>query len=54
VDAGKLTYPGVLGLEASTRAISDLLARAEAAVAPFGIAGEPLANLARYMAVRTK
>ncbi len=54
IDAGKLTYPGVLGLDASQRAISDLLARAEAAVATFGAAGQHLANLARFLAVRTK
>lgn len=54
IDAGKLTYPGVLGLDASHRAISDLLDRAETAVASFGSAGEHLANLARFMAVRTK
>ena len=54
IDAGKLTYPGVLGLDASQRAISDLLARAEAAIATFGTASQHLANLARFLAVRTK
>lgn len=53
-DAGKLTFPGVVGVEASRRQVRELLAQAEAAVEPFGEAGRPLAELARFMAVRTR
>lgn len=52
--AGKLTYPGVLGLEAANARVDELLAEALEAISEFGAAAEPLRLLARYMAVRTK
>lgn len=51
---GKLTYPGLIGIEASRREVDRLLAAALEAIAPLGASAEPLAELARYMAVRTK
>jgi len=53
-DAGKMTYPGVLGLAAANSRVDLLLAEAIEAVAPLGPNAEPLRQLARYMAVRTK
>lgn len=50
---GKLTYPGLLGLDASRSAIARLEAEALDAIAPLGPTAAPLAELARYMAVRT-
>ncbi len=43
---GKLTYPGLLGVEASRAKARDLAAEAAAAVERFGTAGAPLARLA--------
>lgn len=43
---GKLTYPGLLGVEESRRRAKDMVARAVEAVAPFGEKGRPLAALA--------
>jgi geranylgeranyl pyrophosphate synthase len=53
-DAGKLTYPGVLGIEGSRREVERTLEVALSAIAPLGEAARPLADLASYMAVRTK
>lgn len=57
-EAGKLTYPGVMGVERARREVERVLADALSAIAPLGIGpGEParpLAELAAYMAVRTK
>lgn len=53
-DAGKLTYPGVLGLERSRELIETLNRRALQAVQGLGPVAEPLAQLSRYLAVRTK
>ncbi|HZW05920.1 MAG TPA: farnesyl diphosphate synthase [Phycisphaerales bacterium] len=52
--AGKLTYPGVLGLEAARDHVRRLEQEALAAAAALGTAGTPLAELARGMAVRTR
>jgi geranylgeranyl pyrophosphate synthase len=52
--AGKLTYPGVHGLEASRREVERLRAEATEALAPLGAAATPLARLSEYMAVRTR
>jgi len=46
---GKLTYPGLFGVEGSRRRAEELVERACAAVAPLGPAGEPLAALARFV-----
>lgn len=54
VDAGKLTYPGVLGVERSRAEVDRLRAVALASCQQIGPAADPLADLATYMAVRTK
>jgi geranylgeranyl diphosphate synthase type II len=46
---GKLTYPGLYGVEASRRRAEELVTSACAAVAPLGTAGDPLAALARFV-----
>ncbi|MDX1683515.1 MAG: polyprenyl synthetase family protein, partial [Phycisphaeraceae bacterium] len=53
-DAGKRTYPGILGLEASREEVDRLSEKALDAIAPFGEAAQPLRDLCEYMAVRTK
>ncbi|CAN5830576.1 polyprenyl synthetase family protein [soil metagenome] len=53
-EAGKLTYPGVLGLGASRERVARLLDGASAALQPFGAAADPLRAIAAYMAIRTK
>jgi len=52
--AGKLTFPGVLGVEASRAQVARLRIAALEAVAPLGAAGQALRELAEYMAVRTR
>jgi geranylgeranyl diphosphate synthase type II len=51
-DAGKLTYPGLLGEEDARRRASDLIAEACAAAATFGERGAHLEALARYVLER--
>jgi len=53
-EAGKLTYPGVLGLDASRRVVEQLHEQARNALKPFGSAAVPLEELCQYLAVRTK
>lgn len=53
-DRGKLTYPGVLGVEASQREVARLRAKAHAAVRELGKPAEPLRMLADLMATRTR
>ena len=53
-DRGKLTYPGLLGLDVSRRKAAELCAFAVAAVESFGPAGQPLADLARYVVGRDR
>lgn len=53
-DAGKLTYPGLIGVEASRREVERLRHDAHAAIADFGAKARPLADLCEYLAVRTK
>ncbi|QTP53275.1 (2E,6E)-farnesyl diphosphate synthase [Billgrantia sulfidoxydans] len=48
----KPTYPALLGLERARRKASELTDEALLALAPLGEAGEPLAQLARYMIER--
>ncbi|QTP57314.1 geranyl transferase [Billgrantia antri] len=48
----KPTYPALLGLEGAQRKASELTDHALLALAPLGEAGEPLAQLARYMIER--
>lgn len=49
---GKLTYPGLLGLDESRRKAHQLLTEAEAALAPFGPAAERLMDLTRSVCGR--
>lgn len=53
-DAGKLTYPGVMGVEASRAEVRRLHAISIDALAGLGGAADPLRDLASYMAVRTR
>jgi geranylgeranyl diphosphate synthase type II len=51
---GKLTYPGLLGVEASRRKATELGQEAVAAAGALGPGGEPLAALARYVVARDR
>ena len=53
-DQGKLTYPGVIGVEASKAEVERLASEAYDAVRPFGDAAGPLRELCEYLAVRTR
>lgn len=53
-DAGKLTYPGVIGIEQSRAEVRRLHEASLTALEPLGEAAEPLRQLSTYMAVRTK
>lgn len=52
--AGKLTYPGVLGVDASRREVERLRNEALGALAAFGKNAAALTDLCNYLAVRTK
>lgn len=49
---GKLTYPGLLGIEESKRQVERLQQTAHQALATFGPPAEPLRELCDYIAVR--
>ena len=51
---GKLTYPVLLGLEASRRRAQELADKAIWAANTFGERGKPLADLARYAVMRDR
>jgi geranylgeranyl diphosphate synthase type II len=51
-ERGKLTFPGVLGIEPSVRRAENLISEAIAALAPFGSAASGLEALARYVLER--
>lgn len=53
-DAGKLTYPGVIGIEQSRAEVRRLHELSLASLEPLGTAAEPLRQLSTYMAVRTR
>jgi geranylgeranyl diphosphate synthase type II len=53
-DAGKMTYPGVFGLDESRRHVERLLSEALAALAPRGEAADPLRAMASALATRTR
>lgn len=53
-DAGKLTYPGVLGIPQAQAEVQRSLQTALYALIPLGEAARPLKDLAAYMAIRTK
>ena len=52
--AGKITFPGVLGVEESKVEIKKLQRAASQHLAPFGEAAKPLCSLGDYMAIRTR
>lgn len=53
-DAGKLTYPGLMGVEGSRAEVARLHEHALHAIEPLGESAEPLRQLSTYLAVRTK
>ena len=54
VDAGKLTYPGVLGIDASRREVARLRDVALSAIEPLGEPADPLRQICEFFAVRTR
>jgi geranylgeranyl diphosphate synthase type II len=54
VDAGKLTYPGAVGIERSRNEVQRLHTVAVEAIRPMGLGAAPLVHLADYLAIRTK
>ncbi len=54
IQAGKLTYPGIMGIKASHEAADEMLVRALNAIKPMGVPAEPLRELAHFLAVRTR
>ena len=52
VARGKMTYPGVVGIEESRRRARELVDRAVGAVERFGPRARPLVDIARYIAER--
>ncbi|MEM1446053.1 MAG: polyprenyl synthetase family protein [Planctomycetota bacterium] len=53
-EAGKLTYPGVFGVDGTRREIARLHEEAVAALESFGPSADPLRNLAQRLATRTR
>lgn len=53
-DKGKLTYPGVIGLDATRAEVARLHAQAKDAAAELGDRGHELAAVADYLAVRQR
>ncbi len=51
-EAGKATFVSLLGLDGARARAADLVAEAEAALAPYGRKGDDLAALARYIVAR--
>ncbi len=52
--AGKLTFPGILGIDGSRTEVRRLVALAHESLASFSGSADPLRDLCDYMAVRTK
>ena len=52
--AGKLTYPGLLGVETSRAEVARLRTEALKALEPLGAAAQPLRDLCEYLCVRTQ
>jgi len=52
--AGKLTYPGVFGVEASRAEVARLRGEADRALAPLGVLGRDLREVCAFLAVRTR
>ncbi|MAB82730.1 MAG: hypothetical protein CMJ24_04745 [Phycisphaerae bacterium] len=53
-EMGKITFPGLLGIEESRRVVMELEQQAIRALEPLGPAADPLRDLGRFMAIRTK
>ena len=53
-ERGKLTYPGLLGVDGSREEVQRLQAEAHKALKPLGDAAQPLRDLCDYMAVRDR
>lgn len=53
-EAGKLTYPGLLGVDRSRVEVERLHESARFALEPLGSAADPLRSLAHDLAIRTK
>lgn len=53
-DAGKLTYPGLLGVERSRAEVARLQTLSLNALAPLDVPAEPLRQLCLYLATRTR
>jgi geranylgeranyl diphosphate synthase type II len=51
---GKLTYPGLLGVQESRQRARDLTQQALDAVSPIGAAGEPLVHLMQFVLARDR
>jgi geranylgeranyl diphosphate synthase type II len=51
-ERGKLTFPHLLGIEASRTKMADLVARAQSALRGFDRRAEPLRAIARYVIER--
>ncbi len=54
IEAGKLTFPGIFGIEKSRDEVSRLRREAEEAIADLGDRAEPLRRLCDDLAVRTR
>jgi geranylgeranyl diphosphate synthase type II len=52
-EAGKLTFPGVLGVDRSKAEVERLRTHAQDAIRPFGPAGLELSRICDFLAVRT-
>ncbi|MEM1099782.1 MAG: polyprenyl synthetase family protein, partial [Planctomycetota bacterium] len=53
-EAGKLTYPGVFGIDGTRREIARLHEQAVGALSAFGPSAEPLRTMAQRLATRTR
>jgi len=54
VEAGKITFPAVLGVDGSREAVARLEAEALDSIEPLGPPAEPLRELCRWLAIRTR
>ena len=52
--AGKITFPGVMGIDVSRHEVERLRQESHQALSGFGTAAQPLRDLCDAMAVRTK
>jgi geranylgeranyl diphosphate synthase type II len=51
---GKMTFPGLIGVEASRQRAQELVAQAKRALAPLGEAARPLVDLAEFILARNQ